>query len=59
VSLKRWVDSRLNLMKQKDTFATILKNNVPARVYTAFQDNILRPKTNFGYNAVDPTTVCP
>jgi polar amino acid transport system substrate-binding protein len=59
VSLKRWVDSRLNLMKQKDTFATILRNNVPARVYTAFQDNILRPRNNFGYNAVDPTTVCP
>ena len=59
VSMKRWVDSRLNLMKKKDTFATILRNNVPGRVYTAFQDNILRPKTNFGYNAVDPTTVCP
>jgi putative glutamine transport system substrate-binding protein len=58
-SLKRWVDSRLNLMKQKDTFIGILRNNVPPRLFTAFQNNVLRPKNNFGYNAVDPGTVCP
>jgi len=59
VALKKWVDARLNLMKKKDIFVRILKNNVPARLFTAFQDNVLRPKNNFGYNAVDPTTVCP
>jgi len=59
VALKKWVDARLNLMKKKDTFIKILKNNVPARLFTAFQNNVLRPKNNFGYSSVDPTTVCP
>jgi polar amino acid transport system substrate-binding protein len=59
VALKRWVDSRLNLMKKKDIFFQILKNNVPPRFVPAFSDSILRPKQNFGYNAVDPVTVCP
>jgi polar amino acid transport system substrate-binding protein len=59
VSLKRWVDSRLNLMKQKDTFIRILRNNVPPRLFTAFQRNVLRPKNNFSYSTIDPTTVCP
>jgi polar amino acid transport system substrate-binding protein len=58
-ALKKWVDSRLNLMKKKDLFIGILKNNVPPRLFTAFQNNVLRPKNNFGYNKVDPTTVCP
>ena len=31
-ALKAWVDSRLAVMKKRDTFNTILKNNVPARV---------------------------
>ena len=31
VALKRWVDARLNLMKQKDIFQTIIKNNVAPR----------------------------
>ncbi len=31
MALKRWVDSRLELMRKKDTFMSILKNNVPAR----------------------------
>ena len=34
VALKRWVDSRLELMRKKDTFMSILKNNVPARFVT-------------------------
>jgi polar amino acid transport system substrate-binding protein len=59
VALKKWVDARLNLMKKKDIFINILKNNVPPRLFTAFQNNVLRPKNNFAYNAVDPTTVCP
>ena len=46
-------------MKKNDTFIQILRNNVPPRLFAAFQDNVLRPKNNFGYNAVDPTTVCP
>ena len=54
VAMKKWVDSRLNVMRQKDLFNTILKNNVPARVFASFQKNILRPKQTFQYNAVDP-----
>ncbi len=59
VAMKKWVDSRLNVMRQKDLFNTILKNNVPARVFASFQKNILRPKQTFQYNTTDPATVCP
>ena len=59
VAMKKWVDSRLNFMRQKDLFNTILKNNVPNRVFASFQKNILRPKQPFPYNAVDPSTVGP
>jgi polar amino acid transport system substrate-binding protein len=57
--LKRWIDSRLAVMKRRDTFNTILKDNVPARVFAGFQRNILRPNNNFGYAQGDATTQCP
>jgi polar amino acid transport system substrate-binding protein len=61
-ALKAWVDSRLELMRKKDTFLGILKNNIPARFVPAFSKNILRPNNTFEYAApgspsVD--TVCP
>jgi polar amino acid transport system substrate-binding protein len=62
VAMKRWVDSRLELMRKKDVFMTILRNNVPARFVTAFSKNILRPKNTFAYppaTAPSPDTVCP
>jgi polar amino acid transport system substrate-binding protein len=62
VAMKRWVDSRLALMKKKDVFMQILRNNVPARFVPAFSKNILRPNNNFTYapaDAPDPATVCP
>jgi len=49
--LKAWVDSRLELMKAKDQFLPILKNNVPARFATSFSKNILRPTNTFTYAA--------
>src|SRR3954451_18807120 len=49
--LKAWVDSRLALMKAKDQFLPILKNNVPARFLTSFSKNILRPNNTFTYAA--------
>ena len=49
VALKRWVDSRLNLMKQKDIFLSILKNSVLTRYVAGFSRNILRPNNSFGY----------
>jgi polar amino acid transport system substrate-binding protein len=58
-ALKRWVDSRLEVMRKRDAFNTILKNNVPARVFTTFQKNILRPNNTFTYTQGDATTQCP
>jgi polar amino acid transport system substrate-binding protein len=61
-ALKAWVDSRLNLMKSKDLFFPILKNNVPARFLSSFSNNILRPDNNFTYaspTAPSVETVCP
>ena len=58
-ALKAWVDSRLEIMRKRDTFNTILKNNVPARVFTTFQKNILRPNNTFTYSQGDLTTQCP
>jgi polar amino acid transport system substrate-binding protein len=49
VALKRWVDARLNLMKRKDLFMPILRNNVPARFVPDFSQNILRPNNNITY----------
>ena len=59
VAMKRWVDSRLELMRRKDIFMRILRNNVPARLVPGFSRNILRPNNRFGYSQGDPTTVCP
>ena len=58
-ALKRWVDSRLELMRKKDAFNTILKGNVPPRVFATFQKNILRPSNTFTYTQGDATSVCP
>ena len=61
-ALVRWVNSRLELMRKKDRFMTLLRNNVPARFVPAFSRNILRPKATFGYapaTAPGVETVCP
>ena len=61
-ALKRWVDSRLELMRKADRFMTILRNNIPARFVPGFSRNILRPRNTFGYaraSAPAPDTVCP
>jgi polar amino acid transport system substrate-binding protein len=58
-AMKRWVDSRLELMRKKDIFMRILRNNVPARLVTSFSKNILRPSATFGYAQGAPETVCP
>ena len=49
VQLKRWVDARLNLMKSKDLFAPIIRNNIAPRFVPTFLNNILRPNNNFAY----------
>jgi polar amino acid transport system substrate-binding protein len=58
-ALKRWVDSRLEVMRKRDLFYGILKNNVPRRLLPGFAKNILRPKVTFGYPKGSPETVCP
>ena len=61
-ALKRWVDSRLELMRKKDLFLPILKNTVAPRFVPSFSKNILRPKQTFGYapaGTPSPETVCP
>jgi polar amino acid transport system substrate-binding protein len=62
VAMKRWVDSRLELMRKRDAFMGILQNNVPARFVSGFSRNILRPNNTFGYapaGAPSADTVCP
>jgi len=61
VALKRWVDSRLELMRKKDTFMTLLRNNVPKRFVAGFSKNILRPNNTFAYapaGSPSADTVC-
>ncbi|MBA2298142.1 MAG: transporter substrate-binding domain-containing protein [Actinobacteria bacterium] len=61
VALKRWVDARLELMRKKDIFMTILKNNVPSRFVAGFSKSILRPNNTFGYpppGSPSTDTVC-
>jgi polar amino acid transport system substrate-binding protein len=57
-AMKRWVDSRLNLMAKKDAFVPLLKQTVPARFLAAFSKNVLRPKQVFYYSKGDLTTQC-
>ena len=59
VALKRWVDSRLEIMRKRDVFLSILRQNVPPRLFPSFSKNILRPNNRFGYTQGDATTVCP
>jgi polar amino acid transport system substrate-binding protein len=61
-AMKRWVDSRLELMRRNDIFMSLLQNNVPARFVADFSRNILRPSNTFGYappGAPSADTVCP
>jgi polar amino acid transport system substrate-binding protein len=57
-AMKRWVDSRLNLMAKRDAFLPMIKASVPAKNLTAFQKNVLRPGQVFYYSKGDLTTQC-
>ncbi len=52
-ALKRWVDSRLELMRKKDVFLQILQNNVAPRFVPAFSKNILRPEQHVRLRACE------
>jgi polar amino acid transport system substrate-binding protein len=58
-ALKRWIDSRLEVMRKRDTFVKILKDQIPAREFEAFSANVLRPNNRFGYSQGDVTAQCP
>src|SRR5829696_6672089 len=61
VALKRWGDARREIMRKRDAFIGILRNNIPSRFVTAFSKNILRPNNTFGYppaGAPSADTVC-
>jgi polar amino acid transport system substrate-binding protein len=61
-AMKRWVDSRLGIMKRRDQFMPILRKNFAARFVRIFSRNILRPKQDFVYrgaNLPSIDTVCP
>ncbi|HET6683613.1 MAG TPA: transporter substrate-binding domain-containing protein [Gaiella sp.] len=57
-AMKRWVDSRLNLMAKRDAFQPLIKNSVPARNLPTFAKNVLRPGQVFYYSKGDLTTQC-
>jgi polar amino acid transport system substrate-binding protein len=60
-AMKRWVDSRLALMKKRDLFMQILRNNFSRQFVRLFSKNILRPKQNLRYppaTAPSVDTVC-
>jgi polar amino acid transport system substrate-binding protein len=61
-AMKRWVDSRLEIMRRRDSFMRILRNNVAGRFVADFSRNILRPNNTFGYappGSPSADTVCP
>jgi polar amino acid transport system substrate-binding protein len=61
-AMKRWVDSRLAIMKRTDAFLPILRRHFAPRFVRSFSRNILRPKQNFVYRSANlPSidTVCP
>jgi polar amino acid transport system substrate-binding protein len=60
-AMKRWVDSRLGVMKKRDLFMQILRNNFSPQFVRLFTKNILRPKQNLRYppaTAPSVDTVC-
>jgi polar amino acid transport system substrate-binding protein len=61
-AMKRWVDSRLGIMKNRDAFLPILRRHFAPRFVRSFSKNILRPKQSFAYrpaNLPSLETVCP
>lgn len=59
VAMKRWVDSRLEIMRKRDAFLPMIRNSVPPGQVATFSKNILRKDNTFGYTQGDATTVCP
>ncbi len=58
-AMKRWVDSRLQVMRQRDAFLPLIRDSVPPAQVATFSKNILRKNNTFTYTPGDATTVCP
>jgi polar amino acid transport system substrate-binding protein len=61
-AMKRWVDSRLAILKKQDAFMPMLRRHFAPRFVASFSKNILRPKQTFAYRSASlPSidTVCP
>src|SRR5918999_2545352 len=56
-AMKRWVDARLAVMKQRDLFLPILRNNFAPRFVASFTRNILRPRQDFRYSPAGAPSV--
>lgn len=48
-ALKKWVDSRLAILKRQNQFSKILKRNVNPTLFDAFKNNVPRPKRTLKY----------
>jgi polar amino acid transport system substrate-binding protein len=58
-AMKRWVDSRLELMRRRDLFMRILRAHVERPNVAFFSRAVLRPRNRFTYARTNPDTVCP
>ena len=57
--MKRWVDSRLNLMAKRDTFIHDPQEQRPDSVRSRLLEQRAPAEEQLRLHAVDPTTVCP
>ena len=48
-AMKRWVDSRLAILKKRNQFLKILKRNVNPTLFDAFENNVPTPKRTLKY----------
>jgi polar amino acid transport system substrate-binding protein len=48
-AMKKWVDSRLAILKRQNQFLKILKNNVNPTLFDAFKNNVPGPKRTLKY----------
>jgi len=59
-AMKRWVDSRLAILKKKNQFSKILKQNVNPTLFDAFKGNVPAPKRTLKYPATEEQELaCP
>ncbi|HEX9415554.1 MAG TPA: transporter substrate-binding domain-containing protein [Gaiellaceae bacterium] len=59
-AMKKWVDSRLAILKKKNQFLKILRGNVNPTLFDAFKNNVPGPKRTLKYPATEEQELpCP